>query len=225
MVAMDQKVYSEKLAEIKQLTLEMGHKTVNAVELAAQALLENNVEFAAQARSLEKEVDDLYKRIDERCIAFFATQQPLGRDLRFLVSTIKIAPEIERIADYANNIAKKVQKKFSLEDMTSVKSLKPSIDVMAREVSSMLTEAMHCYEAGDAELAVIVHQRNSLVNRLNKELFQKIVGMTAQNQNVNELAMDFHTTVRYIERVADRSCNIVESVYYAVTGYRFEAKR
>jgi len=224
-VAMDQKVYSEKLAEIKQLTLEMGHKTVNAVELAAQALLENNVEFAAQARSLEKEVDDLYKRIDERCIAFFATQQPLGRDLRFLVSTIKIAPEIERIADYANNIAKKVQKKFSLEDMTSVKSLKPSIDVMAREVSSMLTEAMHCYEAGDAELAVIVHQRNSLVNRLNKELFQKIVGMTAQNQNVNELAMDFHTTVRYIERVADRSCNIVESVYYAVTGYRFEAKR
>ena len=222
---MDQTAYSEKLAEIKQLTLEMGHKTVTAVELAAQALLGNNVEIAAQVRSLEKEVDALYKQIDERCIAFFATQQPLGRDLRFLVSTIKIAPEIERIADYANNIAKKVQKKFSREDMTPVESLKPSIDVMAREVSSMLTEAMHCYEAGDADLAMIVHQRDILVNHMNKELFKSIVTMTTRNHNVDELAMDFHTTVRYIERVADRSCNIVESVYYAVTGYRFAEKR
>ncbi|MHC1759388.1 MAG: phosphate signaling complex protein PhoU [Negativicutes bacterium] len=219
---MDPKVYAEKLAEIKKLTLEMGNKTVNAVKLASQALLENNWEIAARVRVLEKEVDTLYKQIDELCIAFIATQQPMGRDLRFLVSTVKIAPEIERIADYANNIAKKIQKKFSLEDMTPIESLIPSVDVMTREVVSILAEAMHCYEAGDAELAMLVHKRDNLVNRMNKDLFHSIVGLTVVNQQINELAMDFHTTVRYIERVADRACNIVESVYYAVTGYRFE---
>ena len=139
----------------------------------------------------------------------------------FLVSTIKIATEIERIADYANNIAKMVQRKFSQEDMTPIESMKPSVDIMAREAVSMLSEALQCYAANDSELALLVPKRDALVNRLNKDLFRNIIAMATVKKYTNELAMDFNTAVRYLERVADRSGNIAEYVYYAATGFRF----
>ena len=218
---MERKMYSEELAGIKRLTMDMGQKTVEAVKLAAQSLITNNQELATQARALEKEVDEMYRQIDDRCIVSIATQQPMAGDLRFLVSTLKIATEIERIADYANNIAKMVQRKFCSEDMSPTESLKPAVDIMSREAISMLTEALTAYEKNDADLAMLVPQRDALVNRLNKDLFRNILAMATVKKYANELAMDFHTAVRYIERVADRSGNIAEYVYYAVTGYRF----
>ena len=218
---MERKLYSTELAGIKQLTLEMGRKTVDAVKFATQALISNDSDTAGKARSLEKEVDVLYRQIDDRCIVSIATQQPMAGDLRFLVSTLKIATEIERIADYANNIAKMVQRKFSSEDMSPTESLKPAVDIMSREAISMLTEALEAYEKNDSDLAALVPKRDALVNRLNKDLFRNILAMATVKKYANELAMDFHTAVRYIERVADRSGNIAEYVYYAVTGYRF----
>jgi phosphate transport system protein len=218
---MERKLYSTELAGIKQLTLEMGQKTVDAVKFATQALISNDSDTAGKARSLEKEVDVLYRQIDDRCIVSIATQQPMAGDLRFLVSTLKIATEIERIADYANNIAKMVQRKFSSEDMSPTESLKPAVDIMSREAISMLTEALEAYEKNDSDLAALVPKRDALVNRLNKDLFRNILAMATVKKYANELAMDFHTAVRYIERVADRSGNIAEYVYYAVTGYRF----
>lgn len=218
---MERKMYSEELAGIKQLTLDMGEKAAEAVKLSARALLENNVEVAAQARTLEKDVDAIYRQIDDRCVVSIAKQQPMAGDLRFLVATIKIATEIERIADYANNIAKMVQRKFSQEDMSPIESMKASVDVMAREAAGMLTEAMQCYDKSDAEMALLVPKRDALVNRLNKDLFRNIIAMATVKKYTNELAMDFHTAVRYLERVADRSGNIAEYVYYAATGFRF----
>ena len=218
---MERKLYSTELAGIKQLTLEMGQKTVDAVKFATQALISNDSDTAGKARSLEKEVDVLYRQIDDRCIVSIATQQPMAGDLRFLVSTLKIATEIERIADYANNIAKMVQRKFSSEDMSPTESLKPAVDIMSREAISMLTEALEAYEKNDSDLAALVPKRDALFNRLNKDLFRNILAMATVKKYANELAMDFHTAVRYIERVADRSGNIAEYVYYAVTGYRF----
>lgn len=218
---MERKLYSEELANIKNLTLTMGQKTVDAVRFATQALVANDPDMAAKARELEKEVDLLYRQIDDRCIVSIATQQPMAGDLRFLVSTLKIATEVERIADYANNIAKMVQRKFSTEDMSPTESLKPSVDIMSREALSMLLEALEAYEKNDSDLAALVPKRDALVNRLNKDLFRNILAMATVKKYANELAMDFHTAVRYIERVADRSGNIAEYVYYAVTGYRF----
>ena len=218
---MERKLYSEELANIKNLTLTMGQKTVDAVRFATQALVANDPDMAAKARELEKEVDVLYRQVDDRCIVSIATQQPMAGDLRFLVSTLKIATEIERIADYANNIAKMVQRKFSNEDMSPTESLKPSVDIMSREALSMLMEALEAYEKNDSDLAALVPKRDALVNRLNKDLFRNILAMATVKKYANELAMDFHTAVRYIERVADRSGNIAEYVYYAATGYRF----
>ena len=218
---MERKTFTDELAAIKRLTLEMGQKTVDAVLLSSQSLVENCTETAQKARSLEKEVDELFRQVDDRCIVCIATQQPMAGDLRFLVSTLKIATEIERIADYANNIAKLVQKKFCQEDMSPVASLKPAVVTMAKEAAAMLKEALASYEAGDADRAAAVPKMDALVNRLNRELFRNILAMVTVKQYANELAMDFHTVIRYIERVADRSGNIAEYVYYSVTGFRF----
>jgi len=114
-----------------------------------------------------------------------------------------------------------VQKKFAQEDMSPIESMKPAVDIMAREAVSMLSEALDSYRKNDPEMAIQVPKRDALVNRLNKDLFRNILAMATVKQYANEFAMDFHTTVRYIERVADRSGNVAEYVYYAATGYRF----
>lgn len=218
---MERKTFSDELAAIKRLTLDMGQKTVEAVLLSAQSLVENSAETALKARALEKQVDELYREVDDRCIVCIATQQPMAGDLRFLVSTLKIATEIERIADYANNIAKMVQKKFSQDDMSPVASMRAAVETMAKEAAAMLQEALASYEANDSNRAAEVPKRDAMVNRLNRDLFRNILAMVTMKQYANELAMDFHTVIRYIERVADRSGNIAEYVYYAATGFRF----
>lgn len=221
---MERKSYAEEMSEIISRILQMGNKSIRAVQLTQQALLEGNIHVAAEVRRLEKEIDLLYQDVDERCVAFMATQQPLARDLRFIVSTIKINAEIERVADYANNIAKRIQKKFSPEDYKIIEQLKPAVEAMSQEASEMLAEAMHCYENNDAERALQVHERDKTVNRLNKEMFRNLVAVTIVKEHSNELAMNFHTIVRYIERVADRAGNIAELVLYGVTGENYKER-
>lgn len=218
---MGRKAYMCELESIRQKTIAMGNLTVEAVRLAADALVTNNTETAAKVRLLEKQVDELYLQIDDHCIVSIAKQQPMAGDLRFLISTIKIATEIERIADYANNIAKKVIKKFSLQDMSHIASLKSNVELMAQEASGMLSDAMRSYEVNNADLAAMVHKRDAIVNRLNKDMFRGLMAMVMVSPYSGELALDFHVAVRYLERVADRSTNVAEWVYYSATGYRF----
>ena len=219
---MERKTYCDELAWIQKSTVEMAEKTVQAVKLAAQALTTGDLSAANQARQLEKEVDELYLKIDERCVTTIATQQPMAGDLRFLVASIRIATEVERIADYANNIAKMVIKKFSLQDMSPLVSLQPTVSLMAEESAMMLSEAMLGYQDNNADLAALVHKRDAMVNRLNRDLFKGLLAIMAQtSSDINETAMDFHVAVCYLERVADRATNVAEWAYYRSTGYRF----
>ena len=86
----------------------------------------------------------------------------------------------------------------------------------------MLSEAMVSYKENDPDLASLVHKRDAMVNRLNRDLFKKLLAIMSQTSpDINETAMDLHVAVRYLERVADRATNVAEWAYYRSTGYRF----
>ena len=113
---MERKIYSEELSGIKQLTLDMGYKAAESVKLAAQALLENNVEVAAKARGLEKEVDVIYRQIDDRCVVSIAKQQPMAGDLRGISLSFLIQMDVDAL--------KKVLPRISTPTLTEADVLK-----------------------------------------------------------------------------------------------------
>ncbi|BBB91933.1 MAG TPA: phosphate signaling complex protein PhoU [Methylomusa anaerophila] len=217
--------YLQELSNIKSSIINMGDKTTTSVLSAVESFITNDTEAALRSRRFEKEVDRMFSSIDEQCITTIATQQPAATDLRFLISSIKIAGEIERVADYANNIAKIVQKKFPRIEGNAVRLLAPRIKRLGNLATQMLTDAIHAYRTNDANLASQVWGQDAAVNQLNKTLLQDLVLINTTNINQQEVLADYNVTIRYIERVADRATNIAEAVFYIATGYSMRDRK
>lgn len=209
-----------ELLQIKQALLAMGEKTVIAVKLSISALITSDILIAAQVRDIEKTVDAHYYTIDEQCITAL-NKQPDEKNLRFLVGSLKIAIEIERICDYANQIAKRVQNKFSQQDMTALTSQFQAMTHMVEEAVAMLEHALAAYDQNDDTAAFNLHAQDDSVDKLMHDLFQSLLCVASVNPWIQEVVLDFHVVVRYVERVADRSANVAELVYYIVSGTRF----
>jgi phosphate transport system protein len=210
----------DKLLQIKQALLDMGEKTAVAIELSIIALVTNDTLTAAKVRDIEKEVDVHYRNIDEQCIVALS-KQPDEESLRFLVGSLKIAIEIERICDYANQIAEMVEKKFSQQDMTALASQVQAATHMVQEAITMLKTALVAYEQSDDDAAANLHVQDDSIDKMTRDLFRSLLCVASVNPWIQEIVLDFHVVVRYVERVANRSANVAELVYYIARGTRF----
>lgn len=210
----------EQLLQIRQNLLDMGSKTGIAVQLSIDALVSKDTLIAAKVRQIEKEVDKHYCNLDEWCIAALG-RQPDEESLRFLIGSLKIAIEIERICDYANQIAKRVQKKFSQQDMTALQAQVQAVNHMVQRAVTMLNNALSAYEKGDDGVAASLHVQDDLVDKGTEDLFRSLICVASVKPWSQEVVLDFHVVVRYVERVADRAANVAELVYYIARGKRF----
>lgn len=211
---------NDELLQIKQALLDMGGKTARAIKLSIAALVTNDILTAEKVRDIEQEVDACYCKIDEQCIIVLS-KQPDAESLRFLVGSLKIAIEIERICDYANQIAKMVQKKFSQQDMTALASQVKVVTHMVQEAVTMLENALIAYEQDNDGAAANLHVQDDSVDKLARDLFRELLCVASVNPWIQEIVLDLHVVVRYVERVADRSANVAELVYYIARGTRF----
>lgn len=209
---------------LKDAVLAMGTKTAEAVGLAVQGLVDNDAAAAAGAREIEKQVDAMYYSINENCLDSLAAEQYSRDEVNFVTSSLKIAMELERICDYANQIAKLVQKKFAAQNMKPLDPLRDSVASMRGQSLEMLRGAMRCYEALDCDLIRQVIEKDTSVDKRNRDLFRDMVCVLSVHPWVQETIMDYHVAVRYIERVADRATNIAELVYYIVQGEPLKKK-
>ncbi|MHB1012651.1 MAG: phosphate signaling complex PhoU family protein, partial [Desulfobacteria bacterium] len=117
------KHYSEQLAGLRELVLRMGGLVEQMTRRVVQALVERNVGFLAEVRSMEIQVNLLHIEIDEACIELIALRQPTAVDLRFIAAAMKINTDMERIGDQAINIAQRA------DSLLKVPPLKPLIDI------------------------------------------------------------------------------------------------
>ncbi len=216
--------YMEELDQIRTLTQKMGEITLGFVASAVDSLVGLDAENAKRIRPAEKEIDNLYVKLDELCITTIATQQPVGRHLRFLIASFKIAIELERIADYANNIAKRVQKKMPKADLVNYMTTSGTIKAMGDIAGNMLEKAMTAYQNNDATTIDDILVQVDAVNALKRKLVHEISDVGVGNSTCKVL-LELHTSIRYIERVADRAINIGEAVFYLETGYPYIKKR
>jgi phosphate transport system protein len=209
---------------LRDRVLAMGNRTAEAVDLAVRALVDNDAAAAAGARDIEKQVDAMYQEINEHCLESLAAQPHSRAEVNFLTSSLKIAMELERICDYANQIAKLVQRKFAAMNMEPLGQLDEPAARMKEKSLEMLRGSLRCYETLDCSLTRQVVAKDNSVDKSNRDLFRDMVCVLSVHPWIQETIMDYHVAIRYIERVADRATNIAELVYYIVEGEPMKKK-
>ncbi|MDR3561939.1 MAG: phosphate signaling complex protein PhoU [Negativicutes bacterium] len=196
----------------------MGKKTMAAVDKSIEAMVNNDISLAEQVRIIEKRVDIMYYAINEHCLDTLSSEISSRREVNMVANSLKIAMELERICDYANQIAKLVQKKFSQVDFQQFRSCHAAVSEMKAQSLNMLETALQSFDQLDAGLSKMVEEKDSSVDKMNRDLFRNMICLVSINPWSQETAMDYHVAVRYIERVADRATNIAELVYYMIHG-------
>lgn len=215
------KGYQEELCEIKEQIFQMGEQTTLFITKAVETLVVSDTQGAETIRQCEREIDALHRALEEKCIAIIATQQPVASDLRFLIAAIKISGEIERIADYANNIAMITHKNLSVLDLSPVDNLKEVVSDMGNLVVGMMSDTFQAYASKNYDFVTSVKERDGAVNAVNTKLLNLMIDTGRETGNHSQVMFEMHAAVRYLERAADRTVNIAKWLFYMGTGFRY----
>ena len=161
----------------------------------------------------DRELDALEVEIEQRGIALLALQQPMARDLRFIISAIKISSDLERVGDHAVNIA---QATMRLHDTSLVPATQ--IEDMARRARAMLRDALDAFIRADGALGRAVCQRDDEVDALQEAIFRVLLTHMMEAPATISSALQLLLVSRNIERVADLATNIGEDAVYLAEG-------
>lgn len=214
----------KEYAWLQKAVCTMGKTTVLGVEKSIRALLDGDLTAAAEARDIEKKTDVMFYAINEYCLDELAACGHTRDGVNYIVCSLKIAMELERIGDYANQIAKLVQRKLSQQDINVFKTMHASAAVMRDQSLDMLKSAMQAYQQSNPDTVKHIKAQDDTVDKRNKELYRNMLCVVSVNSWVQEAVMDYHIAIRYIERVADRATNIAELAYYIANGASVKTK-
>jgi len=211
------KAYDEELETLHRLIHQMGQLTLEQIQKAALSLVERNEKLAHEVIDHDYEINHLETRVDELAIRILALRQPVASDLRTVVAALKISNQVERIADYASNIAKR---SLMLTDFpsSSIESLSSLVE-MPKE---MLAKALRAFARYDVDLALRVwHMDREVDEQYNAYLLQLFDVMIADPKNISPCT-HLLFVAKNIERIGDQSSNVAEAVYTMVTGKPFK---
>ena len=214
--------FDRDLEAIQARIMKMGGLVEAAIRDAARSLETRDEELAAQVRKGDKAIDALEDLINEETARVIALRAPTAVDLRVVLSVLKISANLERIADYAKNIAKRTG---VLAQMAPVNESAPALRRMAREVELMLKNALDAYVQRDAELAEDVIQQDREVDQMYNALFREFLTFMMEDPRNITPCMHLHFIAKNIERMGDHATSIAEQVVYLVTGERPEEGR
>jgi len=203
-----------EIRELKELILAMGGCVEKAIEEATQALILREPERFKKVYDLEKTINEHHILVDEACVKILARQSPLAADLRWIVATIKINTDLERMGDQAVNIS------HNGERYLTEPALKPLIDLprMASEVRQMVRSCLDAFVRKDLALAEQVLKQDDVVDQLKNEILDELKAFMARDPQSISRALNLILIARNLERLGDHATNIAEDVIYALTG-------
>jgi len=161
-------------------------------------------------------VDDMQKKIEEECIKFIATEQPLATDLRRVFAASKIVTDLERMADHAIDVCK-LTKKIGRSLSVFNGNLEELWD-MDRKVRSMIKDATDAYIKNDVELAYRICKEDDKIDKLYKSLFEKTISIIKEKEELVNDGAQLLFVIKYLERIADHVTNICEWTIFSKDG-------
>ena len=202
------------LNQLRDKILIMGGAAENAIARATEALVERDTALAEQVIREDDRIDQLELEIDEACIDTLVLQQPAASDLRFVVGVAKTAPNIERIADHAVNIAKHVVA------LNNEPQLKTYVDIprMSQIVQEMLVAGLDAFTNVDPDRAWEVIRRDDEVDTLHRAVTKALTECMMADPMSVPRAIELMFVSKHLERIADYVTNICELVVYIKRG-------
>ncbi|MGF7168624.1 phosphate transport system protein [Sphingobium xanthum] len=208
------KAFDDDINALRALIAEMGGLTEDAIDNAMKALSTRNVELARTVVAGDARIDELDAHIERLVVQTIALRAPLADDLREIIAVLKISGIVERMADYAKNIAKRVETVTAQSRMEPL-ALLPSMAQIARE---MVKSALDAFAARDAKLALAVIERDRAVDDFYNSIFRTMVTFMMENQKMISESAHVLFIAKNLERIGDHATNIAEMVHYVATG-------
>ena len=210
------KAFDQDMAELRGLIADMGAFAEAAIEEAMRCLVERDVDAAAALVEADDQLDELEAEAERRVVELIALRAPMADDLRDAIAALKIAGVVERIGDYAKNIARRVRRlpeKGEIEPL----SLLPE---MARIASGMVRDVLAAFAARDPQAAEAVCRRDDAVDDFYESILRTLLTyMMESPQNIGP-STTLLFVAKNLERIGDHATNIAEMVYFAATGER-----
>ena len=202
--------FHHDLEALRDRLSDMAGRAETAITKAMQAVRDRDAALAEEIRMEDLAVDRIEIEIEERCLAFLGLQQPVARDLRFIVAAIRISNDLERIGDHAVNIANSADR---LSQLSPAKSLE-DLAQMAEKTTGMLHDAITAWLGGDGALAKHVCERDVEVDTFRTRLFAKLSEAMIKSRASVPHALELLLVSRNLERVADLATNIAEDAIF-----------
>jgi phosphate transport system protein len=206
--------FDKDIDEIKDLLLRMGAMVEDSIAQSIASLLQRDTIIAAEVIRNDDLIDRMEVEIDQRTIELIAKMQPTATDLRFVATIMKITPELERIADLAQDVCERVM------ELNREPQLKPVVQLpqLADIAQKMVREALDSFVRGDADLARNVIRQDDVADALTEDSFRALLTYMLENPRNISPAIRLTFIGKYFERMADGATNICEMVVYLVEG-------
>jgi len=211
---MTQRHFDEELSDLKTKLLRMAAQTEDQIDQALTALVTRDSALAREVIERDHQINALDVEIDEESIRLLALHQPAARDLRLVTTAMKIATELERISDLAENISERAI------ELNEEPQLKPYIDIpmMGNMARVMVKHSIDAFVKEDAQLARKVLTDDDYVDDLMEQLFRELLSFMLEDTRTISRAIRLSFIAKYLERMADHATNIAELVVYLVEG-------
>jgi phosphate transport system protein len=208
------KAFDDELGQLRALVSEMGGLAEAAISEAIQALVRRDMGAASRVVDQDRRIDAIEAEVERKVVRLIALRAPMADDLREILAAMKISGVIERIGDYAKNIAKRVP---LLQDARGLEplSILPS---MARLVSEMVHDVLDAFVARDPDAAIAVCESDRAVDDFYNSLFRTLLTYMLENPHTITSATHLLFIAKNLERIGDHATNVAEMVYFAATG-------
>jgi phosphate transport system protein len=208
------KSYDEEMSRLTGEIAAMGELAAKQLEAAMDALGKRDSKAAQRVADNDDEIDNRERQISNDVLRLLALRPPMARDLREVLAALRIASDIERIGDYATNVARRSMTLNLSAPVPLVGSLAP----MARMACRLVRDAMRAYGAQDAELAYSVWERDADLDALYTTLFRELLTYMMEDPRSITACTHLLFIAKNIERIGDHATNIAENIWFVVRG-------
>lgn len=214
--------YDEELTVLKSRIAEMGGLAEVLISNAVSALVKQDLALAEATIEQDRRLDELQQEVEMKMVETIARRQPMGPDLREIVSAGRIANDLERVGDMAKNVAKRV---IAIDSSLSSKRLSIGVEHISELALEQLKRVLDAYTQRDAVAAREVRDRDTEIDAIYTSLFRELLTyMMEDPRNITQCA-HLLFCAKNIERIGDHATNIAENVFWMTTGDRLEDER
>src|SRR5437763_9507762 len=215
------KSYDEELSRLNKIIVEVGGFAESQLASAIDSVVQRDSDLAARVVEADAAVDQLERDLDNLAIRLLALRQPMARDLREIVVALKIASDLERICDYAANVAKR---SIALSQSPPLQPVH-ALPRMARLALLLVKDVIDAFVERDADKALAVWNRDEELDEMYASLFREFLTYMMEDPRIIGACTHLLFMAQNIERIGDHATNVAENVYYLVHGTQLEQVR